>query len=148
MIKKLYVAYGSNLNMEQMAYRCPDARPLGTAQLKGYEMKFRGTRRGSGVATIETAKGGIVPVGIWSISDADEEHLDVYEGYPTLYTKAYLPLILDGQKMSGLVYVMNPGHSIAMPSPYYEDTIRVGYEDFGIDPKYLDEAIEKCRLLA
>ena len=141
MIKKLYIAYGSNLNMEQMAYRCPDARPIGTCFLKNREMKFRGTKRGFGVATIEKAKGSVVPVGIWAISPEDERNLDVYEGFPTLYRKEYIPVELDGEVMSGLVYVMNEGRAIAKPSDYYVETIRDGYRDFGIDQKHLDKAL-------
>ena len=29
--KKYYIAYGSNLSVEQMAVRCPDARVVGNA---------------------------------------------------------------------------------------------------------------------
>ena len=143
MMKKLYIAYGSNLNMEQMSYRCPDARPLGIAYLKGYEMLFRGNSRGTGVATIEKCAGSVVPVGIWSISEQDEEYLDIYEGFPTLYRKEYLPLSLNGERMTGLIYVMNEGRRIAEPSEFYVDTIRFGYLDFGIDMKYLDKALDK-----
>ena len=28
MFKKYYLAYGSNLNLEQMAFRCPNAKPI------------------------------------------------------------------------------------------------------------------------
>ena len=33
---KLYVAYGSNLNKEQMRYRCPTAKFVGTGIIEGY----------------------------------------------------------------------------------------------------------------
>lgn len=33
---KLYVAYGSNLNKEQMRYRCPAAKFVGTGIIEGY----------------------------------------------------------------------------------------------------------------
>ena len=35
MSRKEYFAYGSNLNFEQMAYRCPEATVVGTAKLVG-----------------------------------------------------------------------------------------------------------------
>ena len=41
MSKKEYFAYGSNLNFDQMAYRCPEATVVGTAKLDGYELAFR-----------------------------------------------------------------------------------------------------------
>ena len=34
---KLYVAYGSNLNKEQMRYRCPTAKFVGTGIIEGYD---------------------------------------------------------------------------------------------------------------
>ena len=37
---KLYMAYGSNLNLYQMAYRCPTAQVAGKAVLKDYELLF------------------------------------------------------------------------------------------------------------
>ena len=39
--KHLYVAYGSNLNLEQMAGRAPKAQPLGAGYLKGWKLVFR-----------------------------------------------------------------------------------------------------------
>ena len=40
--KKYYIAYGSNLSVEQMADRCPDAKIAGQAVLAGWELLFRG----------------------------------------------------------------------------------------------------------
>lgn len=38
MSKKLYIAYGSNLNLNQMKYRCPTAKLLGVGVVKNYEL--------------------------------------------------------------------------------------------------------------
>ena len=64
---KYYLAYGSNLNVEQMKFRCPDAVPAGTCLLNNWELVFR-----RGVLTIEPKPGSFVPVGIWKISAAAE----------------------------------------------------------------------------
>jgi len=45
MRNKYYLAYGSNLNLEQMAYRCPTAKPVGVTTLKNYQLLFRGATR-------------------------------------------------------------------------------------------------------
>ena len=45
---KLYMAYGSNLNLYQMAYRCPTAQVAGKAVLKDYELLFRGGYEAAG----------------------------------------------------------------------------------------------------
>ena len=41
MSRKEYFAYGSNLNFDQMVYRCPEATAVGIAKLNGYELAFR-----------------------------------------------------------------------------------------------------------
>ena len=76
MKNKLYVAYGSNLNLAQMARRCPTAKVVGIGKLKEYQLTFRG------VATIEPVSGAETPVGVWEITPKDEMALDRYEGYP------------------------------------------------------------------
>lgn len=38
MAERLYFAYGSNINLEQMAVRCPAAQVVGPAVLDGYEL--------------------------------------------------------------------------------------------------------------
>ena len=35
---RLYIAYGSNLNLEQMKRRCPTAEVVGTAELKNWRL--------------------------------------------------------------------------------------------------------------
>ena len=77
---KLYVAYGSNLNKEQMRYRCPTAKFVGTGIIEGYELQFKGALHGA-CATIAPKEGTAVPVGIWTIQKPDEKRLDLYEGY-------------------------------------------------------------------
>ena len=59
--KQLYIAYGSNINLEQMKYRCPHSKIVGTSEIKDYELEFRG------VATIVSSKGSTVPVLIWEL---------------------------------------------------------------------------------
>lgn len=53
----LYLAYGSNMNLTQMAFCCPTAEVVGISELKGYELLFRGAPRGA-VATVEPKEGG------------------------------------------------------------------------------------------
>ena len=76
MTGRRYIAYGSNLNRAQMALRCPDAKVVGTGEIKDYELLFRGNRNGA-VATVEPKKGESVPVLIWEISPRDEFNLTV-----------------------------------------------------------------------
>lgn len=132
---KYYMAYGSNLNKAQMAYRCPDAVPVATAQIPNYELVFR-----RGFLTIEPKKGCSVPVAVWSISDRDEKNLDRYEGFPNFYFKQTFPIMLNGWKDGtiavsekvgeAMAYIMNDGFSIQAPTNSYYNTVRQGYVDF------------------
>jgi len=143
-MKNVYLAYGSNLNLVQMGYRCPDAKVIGTAVLNGYRLVFRGDRH-TGVATIEQERGSAVPVLLWEITKRCEQALDRYEGYPHLYRKEQLTVDLDGQEVRSMAYVMNEGPPPAMPGAYYYATILHGYRDCGFDEKILKEAVMRTR---
>ena len=68
----LYFAYGSNINLGQMEYRCPDASVVGPVVLEGWELLFR---RG-GFATIAPKEGETVQGLLWSITQSCERSLD------------------------------------------------------------------------
>lgn len=139
--RKTYLAYGSNMNMDQMAFRCPNAAILGTSTLNGWQLTFRGPRR-EGVATIEAKEGAKTGVLLWSISEECEKSLDRYEGYPHLYRKEEVTVSLDGDEIQAMVYVMNEIYPYAIPGPYYYKTLLEGYADCGFEKKLLDDAIE------
>ena len=145
--KTLYIAYGSNLNLPQMAFRCPTAKVAGTSKIKDYELLFRGGQRGA-VATVESFKGSSVPILLWKIRPSDEQALDRYEGYSHFYHKEIMPVELDGKTQPAMVYVMNDGHPLGTPSDYYLETIMDGYKASGFDPEILTQAVEKSIRLA
>lgn len=144
MTTKKYIAYGSNLNREQMAKRCPQASVAGTGILKDYELVFRGTRRAA-VATIEPKKGSSVPVVIWDISPFDEFRLDCYEGYPRLYGKEQIEVELEGRHEKMMAYVMTEGYSLGNPSSYYLNIICTGYQEAGFSEEDLLASVERNR---
>ena len=85
--KKLYFAYGSNMDLNQMAFRCPDAQALETVRLEGYRLAFRSNGGNRGVATILPDPDSHVDGVLWEISPEDERNLNFYEGFPRLYSK-------------------------------------------------------------
>lgn len=143
--KKLYVAYGSNLHIEQMRHRCPDAKVYGSGVIKNYELTFWGNWRGNGVATVLPKSGTDVPVGLWEISPADEKNLDIYEGWPHLYRKEDIDVVMaDGSVVTGMLYIMNEGHHVpTLPSDTYFGTIATGYKSFGFDLGFLEAARDR-----
>ena len=150
MKKRYYIAYGSNLNIEQMRRRCPQARIIGTAEIKDYELLFKGSLTGS-YLTIEKSMGSRVPVAVWETTDADETALDRYEGFPTFYYKAEMELDIKGIRTGRIrhrncyVYIMHEERKIGVPSYYYVDTCLEGYRAFGFDESFLRRAVENSR---
>ncbi len=135
-MRRYYFAYGSNLNFPQMQRRCPQAKPVGSIILEGWELQFRG------VATIAPKEGGSVPCGLWLISKKDEESLDRYEGFPRLYRKEKIPVMFGKRRMKVMTYIMNGGE-LAPPSTGYLRTIIEGYRDFGLDMAALEESLTR-----
>ena len=99
-----YIAYGSNMVKEQMAFRCPEAKLIGTGHIERARLEFYLH------ATVERTrrKTDRVPVAVWEINQRDERSLDRYEGFPNYYIKAEWPVRMDdGSQIKGMVYLMN-----------------------------------------
>lgn len=140
--KKYYVAYGSNLNVAQMAVRCPGATPYATGTLTDMRLLFKGSKTGA-YLTVEPADGYDVPVGIWEVSPANERALDRYEGFPGFYDKREVVFHApDGSTLEAFMYVMHRHFKLGVPSQAYINTCHIGYTDFGFDTSTLEEAIE------
>ena len=78
----LYVAYGSNTNLEQMEFRCPNSTLIGNGKIKGWKLVFN-----IHADIVKGKKTDEVPVVIWDIHYKDWESLDIYEGYPKYYIR-------------------------------------------------------------
>ena len=141
-MKELYFAYGSNLNLGQMAVRCAQAGVVGKAVLEGYELAFR-----RGVLTILPKEGGRVEGLLWRVNAWDELTLDRYEGYPHLYTKELLPVQTDSGPQTVVAYVMTAPYCEKAQSPTstYLQTVLEGYRMAGFDPDAILRAAARAR---
>ena len=84
----LYFAYGSNMNLQQMAWRCPGAVALGAACLPGWRLTERT------FADIDRDPEAETWGVLWEITPAHLRSLDRYEGAPRLYTRRRVPVTL------------------------------------------------------
>lgn len=135
----LYFAYGSNINLEQMAHRCPDAQIVGPVTLENYELQFRG----SGFATVAPKKGSTVHGLVWKLTPNCEQSLNRYEGYPRHYTKQTVTVKdAAGNEIPVMVYIMAEPYcrQPALPSPYYYRVIQRGFEANGLPVDSLRDA--------
>ena len=146
MSEKYYLAYGSNLSREQMAFRTPNAEIVGTAMLKGWRLLFRQ------YATIKKSAKYNTPVLVWKISANDEKRLDRYEGFPKFYVKKNLKVNVTGLngndlgELKAMVYIMSAEamklrQQHSTPSTQYYAILHDGYNDFGFDKEILREAL-------
>lgn len=142
MEEKLYFAYGSNINLDQMALRCPAAQVVGPVTLEGWELLFR---RG-GFATIAPKEGEKVTGLLWSITPACERSLDRYEGYPRFYDKRMVTVQdSEGRALSVMAYIMDERFREPMlPSDSYYQGILEGYRQNGLPADALKQAWEHC----
>lgn len=136
---KYYIAYGSNMDEEQMAYRCPTAQLLGRIELEDYCLLFKGSKRGA-YATIEPEEGSRVPVLVWTIEKEDEKSLDRYEGYPVFYYKKDLKIDLAGKRVTAMAYIMDENREYGKPSERYYGVLERAYRKYGFLMEILTEA--------
>ncbi len=147
MKKFYYLAYGSNLNIPQMKYRCPTAKVAGTAEITDYELLFKGSKTGS-YLTIEKCYSSKVPVGVWEVTEGDIKRLDIYEGYPHFYYKTEMEVTLttadkQQQKINAFVYIMHEERELGVPSTSYIEICAEGYRSFGFNMNHLVKAYKK-----
>jgi gamma-glutamylcyclotransferase len=81
-VPTLYLAYGSNLSLSQMSFRCPSSTPLGIASLKNHKWIIN-TRGFANIVLEQSEVWGLV----YSLTPVDIDRLDKNEGVPWAYTK-------------------------------------------------------------
>lgn len=136
----LYAAYGSNINLSQMEYRCPNSSVIGTGMIHGYRLVFK--YHADIIQDVQSS----VPVLVWDTPEDDVEMLDLYEGYPNYYMTIPVDVDMDdGTTVCAFAYVMNEKYdTIERPDKMYYRCIEEGYVDNGMDLSYLCNAMEEA----
>ena len=104
----LYAAYGSNLDPQQMADRCPHSPLRGTGWVLGWRITFGGEGWDGALPTLAEESGAQVFVALYDITPSDESALDVWESADSgLYRKVRVRVdTMDGEQLAW-VYVLN-----------------------------------------
>jgi gamma-glutamylcyclotransferase (GGCT)/AIG2-like uncharacterized protein YtfP len=115
----LYFAYGSNMDRDAMARRCPASTPLGLARLPRHRLVIMR----EGYASVVRDPRAVVWGMLWDLALADMPALDRYEGVAGgLYTKVQQAVIGPAGARRALVYIgrdAGPG----VPRPGYVETV-------------------------
>lgn len=136
--RRVYFGYGSNLNMAQMARRCPDSTPMVACMLPEMLLSF------SDVLTIEDAPGQSVVGALYEVSAADERKLDRYEGFPHKYVKKTSHVTLNGERREVFYYVLGFEFELYTPTLRYYGIVEDGYKDWGLDLRFLEESYDRA----
>jgi hypothetical protein len=142
---RLYFAYGSNLDLAQMARRCGAPLAVGIASLPDVELAFVGRSalwEGKGVATLRPAPGRCVPGVLYVLGEEDVEKLDGWEGCPDAYEHEEV-VVRDeeGRDRRAFVYSKRSGASRPnAPGPLYLGVLLREYRRLGFDTAPLEAA--------
>ena len=135
---RLYFAYGSNLDVDQMTLRCAAPRVVGRATLPGYRLAFAGMNilwEEMGVATVLPAPGGHVDGVLYALTEADLRRLDEWEGYPIAYDRQLVEVRdEEGRARQAFIYARLSGVLRANPpGARYLRILRREYQRLGFD---------------
>jgi gamma-glutamylcyclotransferase (GGCT)/AIG2-like uncharacterized protein YtfP len=136
----LYTAYASNMHPEQMVRRAPHSPLYGTGWLRGWRLTFGGEERGWDGALPTVVQGGpdqAVYVAIYDLTEADEKHLDEWEGVGIgLYRKVRVRVdTLEGQVVTW-AYVLDD-YEGGLPSAHYVGVLAEAAEAAGAPDDYV-----------
>ena len=128
----IYFAFGSNMNLVQMAYRCPHSIFLKKEKLPNWS--FIITNRG--FANIVPEKNRVVRGCLWNLTKKDEETLDQYEGINQgYYDKKYMKV---GEYENVLIYISKTKETGSVWNDYL-NIITEGAEQINLETDYIFE---------
>jgi gamma-glutamylcyclotransferase (GGCT)/AIG2-like uncharacterized protein YtfP len=139
----VYLAYGSNMDPEQMRARCPDAPLLGPARIPGRRLAFTRmsvrTFPGSGVADLVPDAGLTAWGALYRVTDDDLRTLDDYEGAGSAYRRVTIAVRpTEDSDMAAVTYVVaRPSPSEIPPSPAYLERMLAGAHHCRLPAAYL-----------
>ncbi|MFY9268738.1 MAG: gamma-glutamylcyclotransferase family protein [Candidatus Manganitrophaceae bacterium] len=138
----IYFAYGSNMDHEQMASRCPDFKVIGMGCLPHYTLAFTRWSRSwnSGTADILPEQGKEVWGILYDLTLEDLKRMDKFADYPHSYIRQDLPVVTAGgthaSPLPALTYVAIR-QGVFLPSKGYLDRMVQGAEKNKLPGEYI-----------
>lgn len=132
----LYFAYGSNMLARQMEQRCPGAKAISTALLRGWRFIINSR----GVASIVADKSGTVHGVMWELTEEHLLSLDGYEGVPDWYQRRMVVVEMAERGEAECITYIDRSEGGDIPGPPregYLEKIVEGAENFSLQPEYI-----------
>jgi gamma-glutamylcyclotransferase (GGCT)/AIG2-like uncharacterized protein YtfP len=110
----LYFAYGSNMDVDAMARRCPRSKALGLARLERHRLAVM---REGWLTAVRDSRSTVHGV-LWDLALSDIAALDRHEDLSKgLYTKETQPVIAERRPKRAIVYFgANSGPGVLRPA--------------------------------
>ena len=132
----LYFAYGSNLNFEQMANRCPGAKFFARGFLGDYQFLIFDR----GYATLVPAENESTWGGVWKISREHLHTLDTYEGVSSnLYQRESIAIRMpdrNDQSINCQIY-FSTNIQQGTANPGYMEAVIIGARNCRLPGEYI-----------
>lgn len=135
----LYFAYGSNMDLRQMARRCRGARPVGAAVLRDHRLTFTWDSHfwEGGVGHVEPSPGDDVWGVLWECTDEHIAALDRYERIDDgVYVREHAKVEHDGHAVDAVIYLAT-GTDFKAPSGRYLRALVRGARANGLPEGYV-----------
>jgi gamma-glutamylcyclotransferase (GGCT)/AIG2-like uncharacterized protein YtfP len=131
----LTFAYGSNMDVQAMARRCPGAKFLGRARLPRHRVALMP----DGFATVVRDPAATAHGVLWEMSFGNLAALDRYEGIAEgAYVKVSQPVLREGASpVRALVYIGRPGVLSRAPEDYMTKVVAAA-RAAGLPPEHID----------
>lgn len=132
----LVFAYGSNMDAEAMAARCPRGKIIGRGRLQGHRFALMP----DGYATVVPDRAAAAHGLLWDIGFGELATLDRYESVSTgAYAKIVQPVLREGAAPArALVYVGRPGKALGRAPDDYMARIILAATEAGLPREHVD----------
>ncbi|TMP12122.1 gamma-glutamylcyclotransferase [Pseudoalteromonas sp. S3178] len=138
-------SFGSNMSSNRLLARLPQAKRVGTAVLKGYELTFNMLfKDGSGKCSIQKNddKNALVYGVVYEVNEAEKAVLDTIEG-PGYDCVAIKPTLLDGEQIEAHCYIANTHDNDVLPYDWYIQHVHRGALEAGVPKEYSDAILNR-----
>lgn len=134
-----YCAYGSNLLLDQMARRCPDAEIVGAGHIPNCRLLF------AYYAGIAEHPGVTTPVAVYQLNARAVAAMDRFEGHPRHYVRTLVTVTMADGTLRRCFTYLKIDNRIEPPNARYYTVCRDGYRDWHFDIDILQAAQEYAR---
>lgn len=137
----LYFAYGSNMFTPWPCQpaRCPSARAVGIAELRGHELRWHkhSKKDGSGKCDISAAPNSSVLGVLYEIAGSEKTPLDRAEGKGFGYDEIEVEVLSGTNPVRAVTYQATNTDPSLRPYTWYRDLVIAGAQEHGFPVSYI-----------